>query len=1186
MGKRLRVWLLGLLWICAQAQAGAPEIPRFRTFGVADGLPSTTITALARDRQGYLWMASWDGVARYDGVGFRIWRHDPADPASLRGNRVQALHIDDNDRVWVASENGGLSVMDADRKGFRHYQQADRPEMGSNEVFAIASRGDEIWFGTYRGGLHRLAGDGSISRIPIERNGVQEPSSDTVLSLAFDSQGVLWIGTMAGLARYDGERAELQSTPRGDDPIIYSFMVEQDLLWVGTSRGMLQLRQGEWKEPAWSRMFARPNAVLSMVSDGQGEYWLGSQRGLWRTAGEKAPTPVTHDDDSPGIGAMVQASLVQPDGGLWVAIPTRGLAYLRSDWRRIAGYSSENGLGGGLYRGAAPASAGGFWLVNSIGGVERLDTASGEVIPLGLHEDRFKNLKLTSVLEDRHGRLWMGFSGGLLRLDPGTGQWLQWRFDSAVAPAPDKGPVNWLLESPDGGLWLSTLLGGVQRRDIETGEVTETLSIAGDQTHGFEIGAVAQRPGGELWLAGNPGLMRWHPDMRRFAPVAEMGEQPVFSLAFEGGDRLWLHRLTGLESWQRQPDGRWRQQRRIAMADGLQAVESIGLKIDPGGRLWLATRRGLFRVDAVEGKPVDVRNFGVRDGLINQEFNERTLAMSADGLLLGAAADGSVMLLDTMMADRPHSEPSLMLAGINVSRGDQNRSLPVQGGFEIQPGEHELQISMRLLAYEDPASNRYRTRLDGLDNSWVEQGGTGERVFSALSPGRYTLHMQGIDAAGNASAQKMLAFRVLPPWWRSPWGIASFVALAVLWLAWTAAAYRRRVRRRSAWQLADHKRELAEQASEAKTRFLATLGHEVRTPMTGVLGMSELLLETPLDDTQRGYTQSIQRAGTHLLRLVNDALDLARIEAGKLELQSVDFDLHVLLDDVVALMAPVAGKRGLRFSDELMAGLPRWVRGDPLRLRQILLNLLGNAIKFTEQGQVSLRAGPLADQRVRLEISDTGPGINAEQQARLFQRFEQAEGVRTTARYGGSGLGLAICQELAVAMGGWIGVESAPGVGTRFVVELPFASASGVAPPPRRQSGGGLKAVALKVLLVEDDTTVAEVIAGLLRMRGHRVSHAVHGLAALAEATTQDFDIALLDLDLPGIDGLMLAGQLRQGGFSAPLLAITARADAEAEPQARAAGFDGFLRKPVTGDMLADAIERVLREHTVQEAGG
>jgi CheY-like chemotaxis protein len=286
------------------------------------------------------------------------------------------------------------------------------------------------------------------------------------------------------------------------------------------------------------------------------------------------------------------------------------------------------------------------------------------------------------------------------------------------------------------------------------------------------------------------------------------------------------------------------------------------------------------------------------------------------------------------------------------------------------------------------------------------------------------------------------------------------------------------------------------------------------------------------------------------------------------------------VDEVVGLTAPMAEQRGLGFSDDIAAATPRALRGDPLRVRQILLNLLGNAIKFTEEGSVGLRVLPSLPKGVRFEISDTGPGINEEQQARLFQRFEQAEGARTAARYGGSGLGLAICQELAVAMGGRIGVESTQGMGTRFIVDLPLDPAVDMpvhAPASSVAVGAGLQRP-LHILLVEDDNTVAEVMAGLLRARGHHVGHAAHGLAALTQVAASRFDIALLDLDLPGLDGLALARQLRAQGFDAPLVAVTARADAEAEMLARDAGFNGFLRKPVTGGLLAEAVASAIEQ--------
>ena len=1170
------MWMLALALVCGGAGATVPELPRFRMLGPADGLPNTTITALARDREGYLWVANWDGLARYDGVGFRSWRHDPGDAASLPGNIVQALHIDARDRIWVATENGGLSMLDTTRKGFRHFRKATHPQMRSDDVLAIASKGDVVWFGSFGGGLNRLGADGSLQRFAVSETVAASLPSDDVLSLAFDDEGRLWIGTLAGLAMYDGDRFQRIALPthEANQPIVYSLTVDAGQLWVGSADGVFQRTvDGQWRTPAWSPMFARPNSLVAMANSADGRYWLGSQGGLWRTQGEDAPVPVTLEQQGGGTSRVLQALLRQPDSGMWVPVPSRGLGYLRSDWRRIATLSSMEGLSDGLHRGIAPASAGGVWLTSTKGSVERVDTASGGIFPLALAADDVWKERPRSVLEDREQRLWVGTSRGtLVRIDLRHPHMQRWSNADAVDATPATGPIDWLLQMPDGDIWLSSMGGGLQRRDGASGKVLDNIDAG--SAHGLaavDTEAIRLGPDGALWLAGAQGVLRWDARARRFATIAGAEAGRVFAFAFQDANTLWLHRLSGLEQWRKGAQG-WSRTQRLTVSGGIPAVESTGLEVDANRFLWLGTRRGLFRIDPASAQ---VRNFGVRDGLLSQEFNDSALLLTGDGVLVGTAVDGSVMLLDTHFRDPKPLVPNLVLDSLQVSREEQQVSLSAGGGFELRPGDHELQVSARLLSFEDPLANRYRSRLLGFDRGWVDQGASGERAFSSLPAGDYVLQVQAFDAIGNASNLRTLSFRVLPPWWRSAWGIALFALLAAAVLAGMGALYRRRLRRRTAWQLAEHKREVAEQASLAKTRFLATLGHEVRTPMTGVLGMSELLLGTPLDEKQRGYTHAIQNAGSHLLRLVNDALDIARIEAGKLELQQQEFNLRALVDEVAGLTAPMAEQRGLAFSDDIAAGTPDALSGDPVRVRQILLNLLGNAIKFTEKGSVSLRVSPSLPQGVRFEIADTGPGINEEQQTRLFQRFEQAEGARTAARYGGSGLGLAICQELAVAMGGRIRVESTQGVGTRFIVDLPLDEATAV-PVRAKASMVGANAVPqgpLHVLLVEDDATVAEVISGLLRTRGHHVRHAAHGLAALTHVATSRYDVALLDLDLPGLDGLALARQLRAQGFTAPLVAVTARADAGAETLAHDAGFDAFLRKPVTGELLAAAIE-------------
>jgi CheY-like chemotaxis protein len=309
-----------------------------------------------------------------------------------------------------------------------------------------------------------------------------------------------------------------------------------------------------------------------------------------------------------------------------------------------------------------------------------------------------------------------------------------------------------------------------------------------------------------------------------------------------------------------------------------------------------------------------------------------------------------------------------------------------------------------------------------------------------------------------------------------------------------------------------------------------------------------------------------------LLKLLNDALDLARIEAGKLELELAPFDPRQLLDDVAQLERGLAHARGIRFVLELADDLPERVLGDAVRIKQILLNLANNALKFTEHGKVTLSAQRI-DSGLLFGISDTGPGISEASQARLFQRFEQEDGPQ---RRAGSGLGLAICRELVEMMGGSIELESRLAHGSTFRVRLPLAEPPVVAPLPAAVAPNGR---VYRLLLVEDDTIVAAVIRGLLEREGHALTHVVNGLAALAELAHASFDAVLLDLDLPGVDGFQIARLIRQrehAGQHLPIVAVTARSGGADEARARAVGMDGFLHKPLSGEQLANALARVI----------
>ncbi len=609
----------------------------------------------------------------------------------------------------------------------------------------------------------------------------------------------------------------------------------------------------------------------------------------------------------------------------------------------------------------------------------------------------------------------------------------------------------------------------------------------------------------------------------------------------------------------------------------------------------MSTVKGLVLYDQVHRR---IRTFGMRDGLQGNDFIYGPPIMLSPNRAIALSTDGAAIFDPELSLPEP--KPSLLaIESLSVRRDRGDAALDPAQPVVMRAGDRDLRIVPRLLSFSDPQSHRYRSRLHGEDPDWVVQNGPSERVFSTLPSGRYSFEMQAANADGAWSAPLSLQIEVQPPWWRGAWAVVAYTLLASALLWWLSYLDQMRLKRRYTYQLARQKRELAEQTSEAKSRFLADLGHELRTPMTGVLGMSELLLDGDLQPRQHGQAQSIRRAGEHLLRLVDDALDLAKIEAGRLEFQTIEFALETLTDEVAALMSPLAARKGLRFVTARAPDVHAMWVGDPLRVKQILLNLLGNAVKFTERGEVGLHIEPVLQTStlesslpgdgvsicagLRIVVRDTGPGMDAEQVQRLFRRFEQADGARTAARYGGTGLGLAISRELALAMGGTIDVRSVPGQGTEFSLCLPLKMGdadatqainrtAALASQPWSATSSLAPTDWLVILLVEDDPTVAEVLVGLLQRHGHRVVHAAHGLAAMTEAVLGQFDLALIDLDLPGIDGCALAGQLRASGFSAPMLAITARADAEAEPQAMAAGFLSFLRKPTTGERLQGAI--------------
>ncbi|WP_349655742.1 ATP-binding protein [Xanthomonas sp. 10-10] len=1163
--KQVVLFVLAVMALLIGVEAAAVnqiETPRMRRFGPAEGLPSRMVLALAQDRQGYVWAATSDGLARYDGIGLQVWQHDPHNARSIPGNEVETLLVDDRDRVWLGVNDSPLSMLDADRAVFTSFPDVAHACVG--QVWALAQAQGALWIGSSGGGLCRREENGRITVFRATPDAADGLPSDTIMSMLTDARGRLWIGTAGGLVMRDGDRF-VRIAPDSLGTMVLKLSKDPDgTLWVGSGKGLYRVTPAGVLEPApWEGVSGVRAGTV--VHDVHGGYWVGAADGFFRVAPGETKLRVMEGDRGSGFLTAHSGVLdVMQDGqgGLWLGLISQGLAYLPPDWRRFSTIQQAQGKPlESLYLMNASADGDSF-LVTTGEGVYRVGD-QGEVVPV-LHSDVLGGRSVQSVLPAGDGSLWVALSDGVLRYQPRTGEKhaLAMQFGTS-----DIHRVELMTPGIDGEFWLSIVEGGVQRRAAD-GRLLATFRFGTDLS---EVGGMVQqllvRPDGSAWVAAGDGLWVWQGERFRRVIGGADAVREVYALAFVTPHEFWAGRHGAIERY-RWDGSHARLLERVGHAQGLPSTEIRGLALGGTDTVWATTSRGLY---AYRRDQPQVRMFGQRDGLPDSEFSMRPPVTGPSGQVLALTTSG-IVLFDPAQAFAPAPVARLVIESVQVRRNDAEhpQPLPHKGTIVLQARDRDLRISARLLSFVDPASARYRYRVEGYDAGWVEQGATGERVMSRLPPGDYRIDVQARAGDGDWIAAPSLHLQVRPPWWLSTPAQLVAVLLGVLLLCLGVWGWRRRVRRQQEWVLAQQRQQLAEQASIAKSHFLATLGHEVRTPMTGVLGMSELLLATPLDARQRSHVDAIRKAGAHLLRLVNDALDLARIEAGKLELVPQPFDPSQLTQELADFMRPIVEARGLRFHyrNQLPATLS--VSGDATRVRQILINLLGNAIKFVERGEVGLSVSRHGD-CLRFKVRDSGPGIGPEQQKRLFQRFEQGEGARTSSRYGGSGLGLAICQELTVAMKGQIRVRSRLGVGTQFTVDLPLPidrSAPRSAAGETRTPAGA----PLRILLVEDDPTVAEVISGLLIGRGHRVVHAAHGLAALSEAVDGGFDIALLDLDLPGLDGFALALQLRRLGHGFPLLAVTARADGDAERQARSAGFDGFLRKPVTADLLLEAI--------------
>jgi signal transduction histidine kinase/ActR/RegA family two-component response regulator len=784
--------------------------------------------------------------------------------------------------------------------------------------------------------------------------------------------------------------------------------------------------------------------------------------------------------------------------------------------------------------------------------------------------------------------------------------------------------VYGLAAEPDGSLWLGTFqnnIHGLLRYYPRTGR--KVIYPASQPLPPFAIYDLHRDPTGAVWVATARGVMHLAPGAPTLEWVLPLSGASVGEV-MTSGNSLIVACKKGLYIQQ----GAMR--RLLTKAQGLKDNWIQSVAVGPDGALWVAyfSSCGITRIDLSGGK-VQLQHFTMDDGLpsnvvYSQFFDARqrhwlatdsgvavyengrwTHHDSSDGLIWDdcnanaylTEADGTVWIGTSAGLSRfhPAPQPRLPVPATLITSVLRN-DLATQD-LDFDSSIHSLGLRFTMLSYRQQ-NPTFRYRIGTGSDPWM-QTQAHEVRFAELPAGSYQFEVQGEVEPGVWSLPALLNFRIRSPWYLSwPCRVSLVFLLAgAIWL-WGRRREASQLKIRAELEAAveertrdlTYARARAEQASRVKSEFVANMSHEIRTPLNAVIGFTQLALELAAQPEVVEYLHNVRLSAKGLLDLINDILDFSKMEAGRVEIVPQAFALRPFVTATTAILGREASRKNLEMKSVVEDLTPEWVLADQARLRQVLVNLLGNAIKFTSRGAVTLQVSHSASQ-LKFMVSDTGIGIPQEKQQTIFEAFQQADN-STSRRYGGTGLGLTISKKLVESMGGQIMLASEPGKGSTFWFTLDAPAVSAPAPPAQRSET--IAARPMRILVAEDNRVNQHLIIALLRKRGHTTVVAGNGVEALAALEQDAFDVVLMDIQMPEMDGLEAVRRIRKAETMTrshlPVVAMTARAMAGDREAILAAGLDDYLEKPIQIERLDAVLGRIsnagLADQNARPLGG
>ncbi|MEL6671152.1 MAG: two-component regulator propeller domain-containing protein [Bacteroidota bacterium] len=1184
----------------------------FRQLAKKEGLSQSSVFAIAQDHDGFMWFGTRDGLNKYDGYNFSVFY--PEDTAVWqKSNDIRTLFFDPlTQHLWVGTTSG-LYRFRPEYDDFVYYEALTEQHKNNFSIRSFyRDAKNRLWVGTIRGLFLYLDEENRFQFV----GGADSPFKEVdVKVLHQDRAGDLWFGADRGLFKLVNPEAALNQGQALEIESIFPAHHIKALLedekgnfWIGTQQqGVFYWDRRVGKishhfQVSSSQEHLSDNNIRSMIWGKDQSIWVGTFKGLNRIypeTGQVASFFHNAADKSSLSHSSVRALFLDKRGSLWVGTYFGGISYADAANRRFHNLTHSpfrNSISHNVVSCFAEDGTGNWWIGTEGGGLNYFDRQSQGFLAYPHRPDvpgSISSNNVKTLLRDGP-KIWVGtFNGGLDLFDPARGSFEAFTplLDQVGLPSPN---VYTLLK--DGQkLWIGTYGSGLKILDLSKREVTaiERNTLDSTQLSSNQIRTILLTRSGEKWLGTDQGINRVIKE-RNGVPTAFqrlLKNRKVYVLKQDQHGHIWAGTLS---SGLYQLDTQGQIKASYTVEQGLPGNSILGILEDDHGNLWLSTSNGIAKFHPRTGS---FTNYNFSDGLENIEYNYNAYFETQAGEMLFGGTQGMTFFApeDIYPSD---FIPSVVLTKLWVQnrevkvqpQGILTRTLNETAGFALDYSQASFSIAFASLDYFNPSNNVFAYQLEGLEKEWIYTKGQTEVSYTLQNPGEYIFRLKGGNSDGVWNQEvRTLAITILPPPWKTPLAYTLYGLILFLMIFGILRFFRLRDK----LKLEQLTKQKQEELHEMKARFFTNITHEFRTPLTLILGHIEGLSSEPSQVAEPGNEKifSIRKNARRLLALVDQLLTFRKIETDHIEIRASQQNIVSFLADILNSFQADASRRDIDLQFfPAVSHLPVYFDAD--KLEKVFYNLLSNAFKFTpDGGKISLSVSG-KNQQVVIKVKDNGRGISPEEHEQVFQRFFESE-AGTSQTQTGSGIGLAISQKMVALHAGTIGVESVPGQGATFIVQLPLGKAhfkpdeiseytQPQVPEKLHQSlpigseralvpeavpvavqGNAKVAEPLKLLIVEDNPEVLAYI-GSIFSSDYQVEKAINGKAALKKASVFQPDLILSDIMMPEMDGIAFCRAIKQNLKTShiPIILLTAKAAQEHKIEGLELGADDYVTKP------------------------